>query len=210
MLFLWILLGLVALLLFLLLMPVTIRLSYGEDLNIKISYLFLSFRFLPGQEPSPKKRRFKKAVKSDQEPDGAKKKKRGKRSLEEMIDLISAYASLGANILKSVLRRMVIVRLQVRMRVARGDAYETALAYGRIQAIAHTLLALLKNACRVKQAVLDIRPDFLGEEDSLEAFCKLRIQPLWLIIDLLRILPKIDLDVILDRRPEAKKQPIHS
>lgn len=205
MLILWILLGLVFLLLFLLWTPIVVRIRYHEDFLIRISFLFLSFRY-PNDKPKKKKIHKRKP-----EPEGEKasEMKKRRRSLEELIDMAVAYIDLGLEIARTVLSRLVVSKLELRMLVAGSDACDTALSYGRSQALTNAFLALLHNLCAVKKVRLDIRPDFAAEEEEgdLEFFCKLYIRPLWLLADLRHIIPKLDLDALLpDRRSRRKRK----
>ena len=83
----WILLTILAVLLFLLSMPVTITAAYEDEITLKLQYLFFKIGILPAppkeeKEEKPPKEKKKKASKEEQQP--KKKKKRQKNPLQQL------------------------------------------------------------------------------------------------------------------------------
>ena len=73
---LWITLGILACLAFLLWMPVTLHFTYEESLSIKLGYLFLRFQLLPRK---PKKKESGKTALQEEKSGGRSKETRGEK-----------------------------------------------------------------------------------------------------------------------------------
>ena len=84
----WILLTILAVLLFLLSMPVTVTAAYEDEITLKLQYLFFKIGILPAppkeeKEEKPPKEKKKKAPKEEQQP-----KKKKKISLDFVLEIL--------------------------------------------------------------------------------------------------------------------------
>ena len=84
----WILLTILAVLLFLLSMPVTVTAAYEDEITLKLQYLFFKIGILPAppkeeKEGKPPKEKKKKASKEEQQP-----KKKKKISLDFVLEIL--------------------------------------------------------------------------------------------------------------------------
>ena len=72
-------------------------------------------------------------------------------------------------------------------REALPDAAETGIQYGKLCAYLYSAYAVLRHYIRFRRADLDIRPDFLAEEDRWELSLKARLTPLIVLAAALRM-----------------------
>lgn len=163
------LLGLLAVLLLLLCIPVSILLDYRTDEppRARLCWLFLHYDLL--KEEPPKKKKPQKA-KPEPEKKEPQKKEKAKRSPEEFSTLLGTVLDLlssATGALKTFIRHF---RLYVRlhMTVAADDAAETALAYGRVNAGVYAAYAFAAGFLNVGKPEIEIKPDFLSERGTVD------------------------------------------
>lgn len=179
----------IALVLFLLFLPIHLKISYDGELSLKLSVLFLVFKLYPRQKKislryyskkNMDKRRRKEERKNRKAPKKAKqispqpppKKKTVKDHLRTL--------KLILMILKKTQKR---VRGAFRLRISRfyvlvatGDAASTALLYGGVSQSCAYILALIEKTIKTsykKQDVI-IVPDYRGNETKF--FIKLQLR----------------------------------
>lgn len=189
MVFLYILLGLTALLCLLLFSDIRIRVIYGETPSFRVEYLFFHYPFKePRQPQKPKK------AKRTQKPQPEKPaQKEAPVNLEVVLQLIKETVHL----LGKLLAQTRIRPCKVRILVAEEDAAETAIAYGRYCALLGLLEALLK--ARFKKVSTDFavgwnfEPEQAGTTVDFRLVLRLRLirvvlarfwKPLMLLADL--------------------------
>ena len=165
---LWITLGILACLAFLLWMPVTLHFTYEESLSIKLGYLFLRFQLLPRK---PKKQKAAKTAPQEE--------KSGEEAKKPEVIKASGTA------LKKALRKITVYDVQFRATIIREDAYETAMGYSRICCIVSGIAASLRNFFTLKIRSISIAPDFTRYEggDIYKLHFKAKIRPyaaLWI------------------------------
>ena len=168
----------------LLLCPVRLTLSRKEELSAAVEWLFLRFRLLPApQKTKPKKE------KTPQPPPQEDTAKTAKAPAPKPGDRITQYADLVGPLLaglkKSVayiLRHVRVDRLRLELLIAREDAAETAIAYGRANQAVYTALGLLQNLLKFGQKP-DVRIgfDYLGGTERAEGECRISIAPLFVL-----------------------------
>ena len=64
------------------------------------------------------------------------------------------------------------------MVVAGEDAADTAMAYGRVNAVVYTAYALALGFLRIEKPDIQIRPDFTAEEGKVDFASRARLTPL--------------------------------
>ena len=174
----WIVLGILAFVLLLFLLPVHVSLRFREELEVRVRYAFVSLRVYPRPE-KPAKKEKKKAARGHR---GAKKKETEEKlpQLEKLfkedgVSAVAAYlqmmAKLAADALRRALRVIVVDRLQVRLIVVGEDAADTAVRYGKICAAVYPAQAML-------DTVIDVEPGFLQEKSSTAVDLRAHVQPL--------------------------------
>lgn len=167
---LWIILGLLALILVLLLLPAGIAVSYHNGtLTAEGRWLFLHFTLWPLPEKDKAEKEQKPEGKSEAAP---KKKKTGeKRPFMDWLQLINDLLPLLGEALQKTLGAITLKRCQITMVIAAEEADQTAIRYGRTNALLYTIYAFLSRHIRVKEFKAELRQDYLSgpEGESAEA-----------------------------------------
>ena len=179
----WILLTILAVLLFLLSMPVTVTAAYEDEITLKLQYLFFKIGILPAppkeeKEEKPPKEKKKKAQKEEQQP----KKKISLDFVLEILELVKQALSSLKNPLGWFLRRIRYRDIWLNIIVCQEDAHQTALRYGQVQAIFHSVFSLLRNCIDIKTTEVQINADFIGEEEKFAGGGKIKLRPINAII----------------------------
>lgn len=162
----WALLGVLAFLILLLLIPVRVAAVWDGGLRVTVLWLFLRFQVFPqkekpertrpekGKRPKPKKKKPEKPAKTGPPEELA-------HQMGLWIDLLSAVTgALG------VLIRRFRLKIRLDMVVAKGDAARTAIAYGRLNAAVYGAYAAASNVLRLAPPDISIRPDFTAEKGA--------------------------------------------
>ena len=181
----WILLTILAVLLFLLSMPVTVTAAYTDEVSLKLQYLFFKIGILPSQpkkEKKKKEKKPKKEKKSEETPQPKKKKKITLDFVLEILELVKQALSSLKNPLGWFLRKIRYRDVWFHITVCQDDAHQTALRYGQVQAIFHSVFSLLKNSVDIQITDVQIRADFIGEEETFAGGGKIKLRPIHAII----------------------------
>ncbi len=188
MIFLWILLGILALLFLLSMLSAHIILEYREEVTLTLSVLFLKFRLFPAKK---KKSRFPAHTKK------AAKKKRGRKTTtaeakpsgEEkgILKNLKDIRSLLAVLLERTLGHLSIRAARIHIFVATGDAASTAILYGAVNGGVALLLETLNQFGKLKTKRNDeilVCPDYLGEKTRVDLRISFSLR-VWHILDIL-------------------------
>lgn len=175
---LYILLGVLALLLLLLLVPVRVWVTHRDGWKICLWVLLIPIPLYP------RKKRTKK--KPEKEPARASRKKTARKAgksssgkktkgpLTEMgnllrqegigstLEYLTDLLRLGKRTVDWTLDAVTIDRLYADIRLAGEDAAETATNYGKISALVYTAQSLLETRMRVRRRRVRVVPDFCG------------------------------------------------
>ena len=209
----YILLGLLALLLGLLLVPVTLWVIFDGHLQVRLWYLLpirLDAHFEEETTATvtvlgrpvwtyPSEDEDDSDVKTDKRPQD-----RAKGKVKELVTemksggILSTLAFL-VELLRllqtesgKLLKRITITRLQLQARISTGEAAETAQLYGKVCAVLFPLLARLEQALRVRHREVRVEPDFLSEHSAVRTDMRLRLSLLHLIMAVLAVIKGIN------------------
>lgn len=176
MIFLYILLGLIALLCLLLFSDIRIRVIYGDNPSFRVGYLFFHY---PLKEPKqPKKPRLPKKSKKPQPEKPVRK--------EAPINLVVALRLLkdSVGLLGKLVAQTRIRPCKVRILVAEEDAAETAISYGRYCALLGLLEALLKASFKKVSTDFAVGWNFEPEQTGTKVDFRLvlRLRLIWVVL----------------------------
>ncbi len=144
---------LVLLLLLIALIPVSIQLSYYDEFKYKVK---IGFYELVGSDkkikPKNKKKKTKKVSNSTKAATSVSIKK---PTVQEVFDIITDF-------LKKFKLRLNIIVKQLTIFISCGDedAAQTALLFGKMNAYAYTVDAMLKSIVKVKESNINISVDY--------------------------------------------------
>lgn len=184
---LWLLLGLPALLLLLLLVPCRIRAAYHEgELTADGRWLLWRFVLWPLPEKSP-------AAPPEKKPAGkpaAPKEKKDSRPFMDWLQLINDLLPALRTALRRIFGAVTLKQCRITMTVAAEEADQTALRYGRAHALLYTLYAFLSRHIHVREFAVSLSQDYLSgpEGEMADADLLLLISPLALLAAGFRLL----------------------
>ena len=200
---LYILLGILLLIALLLFFPLRIHAKYDESLALEIRYFFIKLGFprpplTPEQEAKKAKKKAKKEQKKEKKKakKAEKKKKKGIKDghllsdQKKKFDFKEIFKRHGVSGLLSILkdaaalfkkhfkklRHTKISYLSVDLVIARGNAADTAIAYGKTCAEVYPAVAGLLSVCRHGDYEIAVTPDFNAPKSSAKAEIKLSIR----------------------------------
>ena len=180
--------AIVALLTLLLFLKISLIIEYGEGALLTLKVLFVKVRLFPKKEKKHRKRSMsakkaakikdklnrKKAKKREKKAEKKAKKSEGKKKKTTPSDIINTIGTVSIIVRELVSKfaryiRIKIVRIHVK--IATGDAAQTAIAYGALTQSINVLFPLLedvKNFSMPKNRDIDIYPDFISEDSEME------------------------------------------
>ena len=174
----YILLGLLALVLVLLLLPVGIWATYDQgDCQVWGRYLWLKIPLYPRKKkPAPKGEKEKTPSPSKE----TQEKQKEKAPLSQTVETILLAIRSAMGPLEKLAGR---IRFSVWLHLVIGgeDAMETALAYGRAHGVVSAIFGTLSNFLHIRLRRVWIQPDFLREEGDIRAKIQVRFAP-WMIL----------------------------
>lgn len=167
----------------LLLCPVRLQLHWKEELSATARWLFLRFPLLPRSKP--KKEQSEKTSAPQKQAQPAEK-----AAQPGPVDTLTQYADLLPEVLGRlkgfvvfILRHTRVKKLRLDMLVAKEDAAETAIAFGRANQAVYTALGLLQNLLRFGcKPEINIGFDYLGKEESAEVWLTASLAPLFALL----------------------------
>ncbi len=182
----WIFLAILAILLFLLYLPVTAEGAYDGEISLKIRWLFLKIPVLPAKEKEDKPKKPKKEKKAKKQTEGEEKPKKKKKIdldfILEILELVKQALSSLKHPLGWFLRSIRYRDVWLHILVCQDDAHKTAVKYGQCNAIVHSVFSLLRNCIDVKTTNVQIAADFIGEEEKFSGGMKVKVRPLNVLI----------------------------
>lgn len=173
---LWIILGLLALLLVLLLIPAGLSLSYHSgEFTAEGKWLFLRFTLwpLPEKEEAEKTEDAKKKKGTGQKPQ--KEKPSEKRPFMDWLQLINDLLPVLHKALQKSLGAITLKKCRIAMTVAAEDAAQTAIRYGRAHALLYTVYAFLCRHIHVREFKAEVSQDYLSGPEGETADADLLI-----------------------------------
>ena len=179
--FLCIILGIIALIVLVLSIPVKVSLAFDDKIHLSVKYLFIKLDILPA---GPKKSKKPAKPKKEPEPKPEKKeeevpKEKRPNPILEMVkangydgmmlvikNLGRVLGMYGGKIFKSI----VFDEIDVYVSVGTGDAASTALKYGETCQKVYPVLGFICSNNIVKKYDILVEPDFLANKTESELF----------------------------------------
>lgn len=169
-------------LLLLLCIPLRVVFSYREEETfLSLRWLFLKKRLLPEQEKAeePQKETSGRAEKKK------KRKEEKKTSLsfdkfdkEELLSLAKDVLPRCIRPVRTLLRRTTIADFRLTGVIAAGDAAETAILFGKMNAAVYSAVAMLGRVFTLRPEEICLYPDFTGESSRFDCSGEVRLIPL--------------------------------
>lgn len=179
----WVLLGLLALFVLLLIWPLAVSARYsGGQLTAKVHVLSIPFTLWPMKARKPKKPKPEKA-KTEAKPADEKAKPKKEKTTQQKAAMLRRLIAAGLAAAKPVMRNLRVVRVEVVLPVHAGDAAATALQVGQFQMGIGIVRGLLDGRLKVRFRRLEIFPDFTGMlQNRLHLACKVVVNPYIMVV----------------------------
>lgn len=184
---LYIIVGIIAFLGLLLLLPVSVRIKFDREFGLKAYYSGIKvFDTAKAKSEDHKKDHESK----EEEPDKESKEKKEifiVRDFNKMdkIDFIKFYAAVLKDVLKKVSGLLKHIRIKIfdfTLAVGSDDAYDTAMQFGIISAALDPVLLLIFKYTKVKARRVNIYADFVGNEYYFKTDVNFKIALLFILI----------------------------
>ena len=186
----FVLLAILALLLLLLCIPIVGSARFSSDApgEAYVRWLFYR-RQLLGQKqkkrPRAKKKQKKQKEQKEQAPAAPAKKE--KRDFAAIIGAAMDFiASLGGGA-KLLLRHVRVYRVRLSIVVAEDDAAQTAITFGRMNALVYTAYTAARGLLNLQKPDISIAPDFTAQEGSYLFEARGRLLPIVAVAAAVRI-----------------------
>ena len=190
---LYIIAGVLALLVLLLLIPVRLSLVYSDDLSLTASYLFFRFPIYPKEKkvrlsdytPRKIRKRKRKAKKKRRlENVAAKAKAKKKKTLEQKLRQLRLLLHILKDTYESILSAVRVRVLRLYITVATDDAAKTAILYGVAAQSTAYLLTLLQTYTKTaaKRDRVNVIADFCKEESEIDTAIVFSATPIALLL----------------------------
>ena len=188
----WILLGILALILLVLILPVGIRVEYLQTWQIHIRLFgVIPVMTLSGDDP---KNRPETTDVTVTPPPSEKEEKDYKLTMKEqfklfykqegvkgVFTLFKALLGITKGAFRRVAHSLVISRLQLCMTVGGGQADKAAERYGQMCSIVFPLVTALSSEIHMRKPQVRIQPDFLSENVNVRFCMTVYIFPLGIV-----------------------------
>lgn len=219
--------GVLAFFLLVLLLPVRVHAAYQEELFLKVSYAFFSFRLLPKKEekeqfPVPKKEKAAKkppktaSQEKEKPPSQAKQlKKKAKeilhyQGLSGLLELLKDIGGIAAGAGKKLFSHFTLKKFDLLLTVGGEDAAETALSYGKLCGVLYPAVGSIVTACKCRKYGVTVQPDFDAPETQAEFEARGQIRLVFVLAYSIQALFRFIMRVVrLNRELEAAKEKEH-
>lgn len=180
----------IAVLIVILHIPFTFKVSYDVQFQMKVKYLFFEYDLL--NKKSGKKKKDKKSSVNAQSNKKTEKSKTKKDNMfvnfyynngfMETVRLILDTAKVVKEYLNSLLvKHLVVKKFFLYLNIAGSDSADTAEKYGKISGAVYPALGFLFSKLKIKKSKVRLNPDFLGEKSEAKFVCHVSFKPFWVI-----------------------------
>ncbi len=174
---LYIISGLALLIAFLLILPIRIRLIFGEDFELYVGYLFFRKKLLPTEKKEKgKKKASKKKEKTSPVASYLKLTLKEKGILKGIKEILKTVKELLAPLIPFLSKTVVKINNLV-INVSSDDASKTALEYGAVTTFVGDGLTVMNEKTKLKKRNVYVYSDFISGESSIVGDITLKIRP---------------------------------
>ena len=170
-----------AVLVLILLLPVTLRVSYDEDLLVKVKIGFVRVYVNHTEDAA------QKAAKSAEDA-GEKMDKSWTKQLKQAKEFFSVLQDLLHILLEHVKKYVTIKKVRISYTFGFSDAAATGIFSGAVYAVVHGFLAYLDSAFKVQEHQVEIQPDFNQPRQEFAAELVVRILMVHLVTLVFKLL----------------------
>lgn len=173
------------LLLFLLLCPIRVVLSYKDGaFAAGLRYLFVAYNFSPEKMAKRTEKRAKRKIKSEDKKKAKKPKAKSGKSKSGLESAKAGWLLLktSRHRLNRFRRHLVLSRVRIYASVGGEDAHQTAVLYAKLSATVTAALDILGMLFTVRTPKIGIAPDFRREQTAYDISLRIGIRPLFALM----------------------------
>ena len=176
------LLGLLALLIGVLSVPVYGRITYDGALSVRMRVLGIPFTILPKEKTEKKKRPAKKTAK-EKKPSAVQELAAllKQDDIGGTLHFLGGVAVLAGKTVGRLLRSITVTQLDLQMRIATDDVAVTAQRYGQVCSVLYPSLAIIERWVRMRRRNLRVEPNFLMDTSAARFDIRLHVS-LWRLL----------------------------
>ena len=182
MIILYVILGIILALGILLFCPVSLYISFEEEISMNCKFLFIKFNIYPQKDGKRKK---EKKIKKDENKNSKNNKIRGiikEKGLSGFLQLIKKLLSMAFGILKVFFKHLHVDSFSLNIMVAEEDSASTAVKYGTVCSIVYPALNIIfKNLYKETYSVI-IYPSFIEHKSKVTLKMKAHIKLIYILI----------------------------
>lgn len=204
-----VILSIILFLAILMLLPLTLYISFEDKLCLKLRYLFIKIQLFPEKPKEKKKKQPAKKPQKAQKPKDAEQEENklreilSKTGLSGLIEIISETAKIIGAGAMGVIRHAVIKRLKLNVDCGGEDAADAAISCGYVSAAVYPSLGIILSAVKnYKKTQININPDYDSEEKKVSLDCAVRVKPWWLIVSAVKTAVGLIKELLKLRRQE--------
>lgn len=191
-------------------LPIVVHIRYDEQFSCQIRYLFLKYNIPIATEGQPVKPKKKKKRKKKKQPPEPQPKGFSLARLKQTASILKDLLEAAWEPVKRIGKRVIVAYFDLDLRVATGDAAETAIQYGNVCAGVYGVLAALHNFMRFEKTRIQILPDFEHDAYRARFFCKIKI-PVYILLlagpqFLFRFLKRLFVRTMQRKKAEAARE----
>ena len=170
MLVLYIILSILLCLFLLTLFNVYIYAEYKDELSVWIKIAFFKLQLIP-QKPKKKKKKHKKKKVKEKKKEPEKQENVLKNFIKEkglsgIINILKQIATLAAETLKDLFKRVTIVSFKLNIQIAGEDAADTAIKYGYCCSVIFPAVSAILSVVKYKERNIQVVPDFSDDPET--------------------------------------------
>ena len=187
--------AIVALILILLLLPLTLDFAYDGDFCVKVKYSGITiFDNKKSEEKAKRKAKKKKSnTKTSKAPkkDGFLKRTYKQKGLFGTISYFSDILKIVLKKTSRIIKRLKFRRFKFDLTVATDDAASTAIRYGEVCAAVYPVAALLESMIDLKSKEINVCADFEKNKCEFKSSVLVKSAVIYWLISLISILVEI-------------------
>ena len=186
---LYIILSILAIMLFLLLLDISLVFTYKEGFDLKVRIFIFSLSAKEIAKMTSKKEKTKESTSTEESQKTVKKKK----SVSDIFELISTIIDVIKAVLGEFAHYARIKLCKIKISIGSEDSAQTALIYGAASPALYTLIEFFDSFLNIKKNYknIGIAPDFLSDECKADIKIILKIKIKHLLLAFVNILPTL-------------------
>lgn len=191
---LYILLAIILLIVAVLSIRITVTADFDRKFKAELKYLFLKIPLYP----RPEKEKKPKKEKKPEEPKKSKEEKPKEEKVKDpnkqnpfvkfikdqgfdgVLNLVSDIGSILTGMFGSIFKHVIFNKLYLKLTVAKNDAAETAIAYGKTCETVFPVMGYICSHMKVQKYDVEVNPDFLGYMNEAEFHVQVSFRPIFL------------------------------